>query len=354
VTLRFGLLWPFRNPSWARRPWQELYRDHLELIAESEALGFDHAWLSEHHFVDDGYSPSLSAIGGAVAARTTRIRIGTFVLLLPLHNPVEVAENAATLDVLSDGRFDLGVGLGYRKAEFDSQGISRGKRGVKMEESLQVMRRLLSDETVTFDGEQVTVKDLRITPPAVQRPHTPIWAGGIAPKAVDRAARLGFNFLCGGHADPAIAYAQALRTHGRDPADFRIAGMRVVYVAPSREQAWEIAARAVHHTAASYVQWYVEENDDAADEYAKMMSSMPSVEDIMEQQSFNFFGEESLVGTPDDVIPQIAEYVARGGITDLVCSLPMAGISPEDIRSGMRLFASDVIPQLRSGSAGRA
>jgi alkanesulfonate monooxygenase SsuD/methylene tetrahydromethanopterin reductase-like flavin-dependent oxidoreductase (luciferase family) len=347
MSLRFGLIWPFRNPDFARVPWDELYRDHFELIVESEALGYDHAWLTEHHFVDDGYSPSLLTIGGAVAARTTRIRIGTFVLLLPLHNPVEVAEDTATLDLISGGRFDLGVGLGYRKGEFESQGVSRAGRGTRMEESLEVIRRLLSDETVTFDGEKVKVRDLRIVPPALQRPHTPMWVGGIAPKAVDRAARMGFNFLCGGHTDPAIEYAEALRRHGRDPQDYRVAGMRVIYVAPTREQAWEIAARAVHHTAACYLQWYVEENDDPAGAYAEMMRSMSSVDEILEQQSFNFFGEESLVGTPEDVIPKIEEYVTRGGITDLVCALPLGGISTEDIRAGMELFAREVIPHLQ-------
>jgi alkanesulfonate monooxygenase SsuD/methylene tetrahydromethanopterin reductase-like flavin-dependent oxidoreductase (luciferase family) len=352
VGLRFGLIWPFRNPEFARVPWDELYHDHLELIAESEALGYDHAWLTEHHFVDDGYSPSLFTIGGAVAARTSTIRIGTFVLLLPLHNPVEVAEDSATLDLISGGRFDLGVGLGYRKGEFESQGISLRGRGARMEESLDAVRRLLSDETVTFEGEHVKVRNLRIVPPSLQRPHTPVWVGGIAPKAVDRAARMGFNFLCGGHADPAIQYREALESYGRDPADFRIAGMRVIYVAPTREQAWEIAARAVHHTAACYVQWYVEENDDPANAYAQMMQGMPNVEQIIEQQSFNFFGEESLVGTPEDVIPKIEEYVTRGGITDLVCALPLGGISTEDIRAGMELFAKEVIPHFSAVAAG--
>ena len=96
MTLRFGLLWPFRNPDWARIPWDEFYRSHLDLIVDSEQMGFDHAWLTEHHFIDDGYSPSLLPIGAAIAARTQRIRIGTFLLLLPLHNPVRVAGYIAT------------------------------------------------------------------------------------------------------------------------------------------------------------------------------------------------------------------------------------------------------------------
>ena len=85
MTLQFGLLWPFRNPDSVA--WDEFYRSHLDLIVESERMGFDEAWLTEHHFIDDGYSPSLFPIGAAIAARTERIRIGTFLLLLPLHNP---------------------------------------------------------------------------------------------------------------------------------------------------------------------------------------------------------------------------------------------------------------------------
>jgi alkanesulfonate monooxygenase SsuD/methylene tetrahydromethanopterin reductase-like flavin-dependent oxidoreductase (luciferase family) len=347
VSLRFGLLWPFRNPDYARVAWDELYNDHLDMIVESEELGYDQAWLTEHHFVDDGYSPSIMTLAGAVAARTNRLRIGTFVLLLPLHNPVEIAEDTATVDQISRGRFDLGVGLGYRLSEFTNQGISSSKRGVRMEESLEVVQGLLSGDTVTFEGEKVKVRDLRIVPPALQRPYTPMWVAGIAPKAVDRVARMGYNFLCGGHADPAIAYTNALREYGRDPKDFKIAGMRALFVAEDRERAWEIAARSVHHTASCYVQWYVEESADSAGVYAEMMAGMPSVEEMMEKHEFNFFGEESLIGTPQDVIPKIEEYVERAGVTDLVVQIPLAGVSTEEIRTSMRLFAREVIPHFR-------
>lgn len=343
---RFGVLWPFRNPEFARVPWEELYRSHLELIAESEALGFEYAWLTEHHFVDDGNSPSLFSIAGAIAARTTRVRIGTFVLLLPLHNPVEVAENVATLDLISEGRFELGVGLGYRRAEFEDQGIPRSHRGVRMEEGLTVIRRLLRGETVTFDGRFTKLREVRIVPPALQRPHPPIWAGGIAPKAIDRVARLGFPFLNGGAAGPANAYDEALRAHGRDPQDFHIAGQRVIYVAPTREEAWEIAARPLHHVASEYRQWFVEESDDP--EFEHTMASIPSVEEIIRAQTFDFFGEEAIVGTPEDAIAQIGEYIARGRISHLVCALALPGMTPDQIRAGMTLFAQEVIPHFRS------
>ena len=134
MNLRFGVLWPFRNPSHNKVPWEHLYKSHLDLIADSEAMGFDDAWLTEHHFVDDGYSPSLLPIAAAVSQRTTRMRIGTFLVLAPLHNPVRLAEDTATVDLMSNGRFDLGVGLGYRRKEFSDQGISHTERGGRLQE----------------------------------------------------------------------------------------------------------------------------------------------------------------------------------------------------------------------------
>ena len=153
MNLRFGLLWPFRNPTFNRVPWPDLYRSHMDLIVDSEAMGYDNAWLTEHHFVDDGYSPSLLPIAAGIATRTSRIRIGTFLILLPLHNPVRIAEDTATVDLLSNGRFDLGVGLGYRRQEFADQGISHTERGARLNEGIALIQRLLSDEEVTFDGK---------------------------------------------------------------------------------------------------------------------------------------------------------------------------------------------------------
>ena len=98
------------------------YRDTRDQIVRGEALGWDDVWLSEHHFIEDGYTPSMLPIAAAIAARTSRIHIGTSVLLLPLHDPIRVAEDAATIDILSDGRLELGVAIGYRRAEFTGFG----------------------------------------------------------------------------------------------------------------------------------------------------------------------------------------------------------------------------------------
>jgi len=346
VALRFGLLWPFRNPEFARVPWAELYRSHLDLMVDSERMGFDHAWLTEHHFIDDGYSPSLLPIAAAIAARTTRLRIGTFLLLLPLHNPVRVAEDTATVDVISGGRFDLGVGLGYRRGEFDDQGISSTERAARLEEGLAIVRSLLSDEAVTVDGRFTTLRDVRIVPPAVQRPHPPIWVGGTVPEAIERVARMGFHYLNGGAAHSSTIYDDALEAHNRDPRDWRIAAMRPVYVAPSRGEAWEIAARPLHHMASYYWRWVAEARGERDPQHAA--ENLPTVEQIIGSQSFDFFGEDAIVGTPSDAIEQIEDYRSRGRLTDLVCALALPGMAPRDIRSGMELFAHEVIPHFRT------
>src|SRR5262249_1060362 len=171
-----GVLFGFRNPPFNERPWTDVYRDELDLIVASERLGYGHAWLTEHHFAADGYSPSLMAIAGAVAARTSRIRIGTFVVLLPLHDPITVAEDAATVDILSSGRFDLGVGQGYVPYEFDPRGIRHGDRARRMEEGVQILRGLLSGEKFSFQGKHNHLDSIQILPPPVQK-EFPIWVG---------------------------------------------------------------------------------------------------------------------------------------------------------------------------------
>jgi alkanesulfonate monooxygenase SsuD/methylene tetrahydromethanopterin reductase-like flavin-dependent oxidoreductase (luciferase family) len=111
---------------------------------KAEELGYDTIWLTEHHFVEDGYSPAMMPLGAAIATRTKKIRIGTFVLLMPLHHPLHVAEQAATLDVLSNGRFDLGLGQGYRPQEFEGFNISRAERASRLREGVEIIRRVLS------------------------------------------------------------------------------------------------------------------------------------------------------------------------------------------------------------------
>src|ERR1700747_2365577 len=140
--IRFGLWYDFRNPSqWHQSP-DRRYSEILNQIAWGENHGFEDVWLSEHHFIEDGYLPSILPVAAAIAARTKRIRIASGVLLMPFHNPVRLAEDIAVVDVISGGRFELGVGVGFKLEEFDSFGVSFRERGLRTNQSLDIIRRL--------------------------------------------------------------------------------------------------------------------------------------------------------------------------------------------------------------------
>src|SRR5919205_1761825 len=126
--IRFVFWYVSRNPEQWRQPADRLYGEILEQIAWAENHGFDDVWLSEHHFIEDGYLPSILPAAAAIAARTNRIRIASGVLLMPFHNPIRLAEDIATVDVISGGRFELGVGIGFKGEEFEGFGISSTER----------------------------------------------------------------------------------------------------------------------------------------------------------------------------------------------------------------------------------
>jgi alkanesulfonate monooxygenase SsuD/methylene tetrahydromethanopterin reductase-like flavin-dependent oxidoreductase (luciferase family) len=213
--MNFGFTLFFRNPPPAKVSFAELYRKEIELAVAAEELGYDTVWLTEHHFVDDGYSPSLLPIAAAIAARTKKIRIGTFVMLLPLHNALRVAEDAATVDVISNGRLDLGLGQGYRVPEFVGFNIARNERGPRLEEGTEVIRRVWTERNVTMDGRFNKLTNVTVIPGPVQKPHPPIWLAARGPKSIGRAARNGYHFMGTGGVDQQQMYDAALKEHGR-------------------------------------------------------------------------------------------------------------------------------------------
>ena len=338
-----GFLFPFRNPYFARRPWVEVYRNDLELAVMTESLGFDHVWLTEHHFVDDGYSPALMPIATAVAMQTKTIRIGTFVLLLPLHGTVRLAEDVATADVISNGRIDLGVGLGYRVDEFAGMGISPRERGARFAEQLPLVRRLLDGETVSADSKFHQFTGARIMPPPVQQ-SLPIWVGARGDKALDRAARLGCH-LAGVSSDHRLKYREALARNGRQPDDYHVSQMVLVYVAESKAQAWQEAARPVHHMLSLYRDWAAEAGDDNNDDQSTR--GIPSPEAMQRDQSGTFFGEPAFIGTPDFVYAGLRDLLQRSPCTHLVLMGVLPGAPPQGTRRSIELFAHEVMPRLK-------
>ena len=169
--LRFGLWYDFRNPPQWRQSPDRLYREILDQIVWGENNGFDDVWLSEHHFIEDGYLPSLLPAAAAIAARTRRIRIASGVLLMPFHNPVRLAEDIAVVDVISNGRLRLGIGQGYRAEEFDGFGVPRPERLGRTLETIEILKRAWTGERFSFDGKYFHLRDVRVLPAPVSKPH---------------------------------------------------------------------------------------------------------------------------------------------------------------------------------------
>jgi alkanesulfonate monooxygenase SsuD/methylene tetrahydromethanopterin reductase-like flavin-dependent oxidoreductase (luciferase family) len=192
-----------------------------ELAARAEAVGFDLFVVPERLSAQGGF-PAALPVCAAAAAVTKRLRIATGLLALPLHHPLRIAEDAATLDALSAGRFELGVGLGAEVEAFGGFGLDRRERAARFEEALEVVRRAWANGPVSFSGQHFRCGEIEVHPKPVQAGGPPLWLGARGPDALVRAAQLGCGAVLEPETDPA-PYLAAWDAGGRDAAEARIA-----------------------------------------------------------------------------------------------------------------------------------
>jgi alkanesulfonate monooxygenase SsuD/methylene tetrahydromethanopterin reductase-like flavin-dependent oxidoreductase (luciferase family) len=240
-----GVYFDLRNaPPWPQDP-ARLYGFTLELCEEAERLGAHSVWLSEHHLFDDGYLPQPLTFAAAVAARTTRVRIGTAVLLAPLHHAVEIAEQVAIVDLVSDGRVDLGLGAGYRVPEFELFGADLSRRYGVTDARVGELRAIWAAGRVT---------------PAPVQPRVPIWLGYQGPKGARRAGRMGEGLLSA-NADLWEPYRAGLQEGGHDVASARMAGSFQGFVTDDPDRDWPVVSRHLAYQLDSYRRYMVEGTD---------------------------------------------------------------------------------------------
>jgi alkanesulfonate monooxygenase SsuD/methylene tetrahydromethanopterin reductase-like flavin-dependent oxidoreductase (luciferase family) len=251
-SVNFGLWYDFRNPAAWLEPFDQFYERRLAQITQAEGMGFDSVWLTEHHFCEDGYTPSPLVLGAAIGARTERMRIGTNLMLLPLHDPVRIAEDSATLSLCTGGRFDLGVGIGYRELEFDQFQRKLSHRPSLMEEGIEVVRRCWSGQPVNFSGKRFNVGNHPVTPAPVHAPK--ILLGGMVEPAIDRAARIADGFLCTGGIGLDL-YVQALARHGRAPDEGNVMlGCWAIIAEDPEAEAARLGEHVLYQTN-EYIKW---------------------------------------------------------------------------------------------------
>lgn len=328
--MELGVLYDLRNPASSGISNTEVYAETLDHIAHMEALGFDVCWITEHHFIDDSYLPSVLGFAAAVAARTTRITIGTAVLLLPLHDPIKVAEESAVVDLLSGGRFRLGVGLGYKLQEFDAFGVDRRLRGSMMDEGIEVIRRAWDDGPFTFRGRHFSYTDLDVTPKPHQRPGPEIWLAGRAPRPIDRAARAGDGLILVGGPDLCQEYVAARGRYGR-PGPNNLNTFCFTYPTDDPDRAAAELQPFVEYRMANYAQWYGEAGDLASDR-ALLSPEGPTA-------AVPFFG------TPDDVVAQLKAFEAAG-VDSILWFATLPGARPSATIPFFESVIRDVKPRL--------
>ncbi|HXJ64980.1 MAG TPA: LLM class flavin-dependent oxidoreductase [Actinomycetota bacterium] len=329
----YGLITCQRYPGDARTD-ADLYREALDLAAFAEEVGFDSVWTSEHHFWDDAYAPSLLPLCAAIPARTSRVTIGTGLLLAPMHHPIRLAEDAAVVDLISDGRFVLGLGHGWIPWELEAFGASMGDRPQRTETAIATCRRAWAGEEI--DG-------VRVTPLPARPGGPPIWVGAIREPAVRRAARMADGWL-GNHPGPdglrtAVGWLRdELESIERPPGEVEVAGYWPVFVDEDPGLAW--ATVRDHHR---YVEWKY----DAAERKAR--GGPPPAPPPTAPDDEAELRRAIICGTPDEVARSIVELAAAAGPElHFVARLYWPGMGADAMRAAARLFAERVIPAVRA------
>ena len=313
------------------------------MVRLAEALGFDSAWVSEHHGASDGYLPSLLVMLGAFAAATERILLGTGVVLTPFHDPIRLAEDAAVVDQLSGGRLIVGLGLGWREEEFRMFGVPVRERLQRTVETVEVLRRAWTGRRFSFQGRSFRYDQVRVTPPPA-RPGGPLlFLGGYTERAIRRAGRLGDGYITDAEAltevQPSMGlFDEGAREAGKDPRAMGLALLQNVFVARAGGPgAWETARPGVTHQLGAYTAWDAGADTPGADQLA------PTVDDDETLRA------STIAGTPDEVTHGLRPLVTAFGDRDLhlIVRLHYPGMDLETARSAMELFAEEVLPGLK-------
>lgn len=314
------------------------FREHLEQVRLARGVGFESVWASQHYlsapFTYFQPVPTLAR----VAAEAEGLRLGTGVLLLPLHHPVEVAETLATLDVITAGRLVVGVGLGYRDEENRALGLDPRWRAARLEEALAVLELLWAGEPVTWTGVHFALRGVRISLRPVQRPRPPLWLAANQDAAVRRAARLADAWLMNPHATVSTLerqlalFRETRRALGR-PEAHEIPLIRECYVAPRRADAWAEARPFLEAKYQAYRQWEQDRALPADERFDLDFSALAR--------------DRFLIGDPESVLEEVGRLRERLGVTTLILRVQWPGLEQARVLRTLELVGERVLPRVR-------
>lgn len=321
--IRFDQRAPAFSPAGAR----DLYAAALDMAAFADERGFQIATLSEHHGAEDGYLPSPLVMAGAIVGRTRRLTVNFAALLVPLYDPVKLAEDLAVLDLASGGRILVVAGLGYRPEEYEALGRDFTKRGKLLDESLEVLLKAWTGEPFEYRGRRA-----RVTPRPHTKPHPAIFVGGSTPAAARRAARFGLPFAPP-LSDPeldALYRAECERLGVKTGFVLSPGEPATTFVAKDPDRAWQELGRYLLHDAVTYASW------QRPEQRSYQHSRATSVEALRAEGKYRIL-------TPTQCL-EIAR--AQGPLCTFVHAPLCGGAPPELGWQSLSLYADEVLPQL--------
>ena len=315
---------------------QARFDETLDECIRAEEAGFDSVWLGEHHNNPILHPAPLIGLA-AIASRTSRVGLGTGVLLLPLYHPMMVAEEGAMVDMISGGRLILGVGVGYAPEEFAAFGESLKQRGSRMDESAELVLRLWTEENVTHEGRHFKVSNATVAPRPVQSPRPPMWFGAWADAAIRRAARLGDAWVVGpsaslGEIKPSLnTYQDACESVGKGGGN--VALFRYVFVGDTTKDAIDTAGDAfINAFENMYFRW-----------------PHPVVSRPQGDLTIDRLAQDRIIfGDPQTCIEEIRRFRSELNVTHLVCRFSVPGIPRDACARSLELFTREVMPALRA------
>ena len=355
--MKFGLLNFFEHAA-GNKSEQQIVKEQLDCMRAAEDMGFDSIWAPEHHFTEYGFCASPMVTLAATASVTSRIRLGSSVVVLPFNDPVRVAEEGAMIDLMSDGRLELGVGRGFQPVEYRGFAADQTKSRDIFDEALQIIVQAWSTGRVNFKGAHFDIPEHVVRPRPLQKPHPPIWVAAISDDTFALAGKAGFNLLCSlvyGFKSDHIAqllsnYRDDLRAHGHNPDEREVGALCMVYCADSTHQARQDFGGPVlwyFRTIANYItRGPGQKPIEGYEAYAHIRYAAQTV------QWDELANSGAVVcGNPELCVRQIENLHKMYGFTQILCWTRLSGLDNRKVLRSMELMQRHVIPYFKRNSS---
>ena len=341
--MKFGTFLLLQSPD--RGSTEEVYANAVAQAELADELGFEAVWLAEHHFSSYGYMPYPLMMAVKLAERTKQVHIGTAVLVLPLHHPLQLAEEIAMADQLTGGRLEVGFGSGYQEYEFQRLGVSLEEKRSLFDEGLEVIVKALTQESFSYEGQRYRFPETSTFPRPLQKPHPQFWIATQSPPSIAATVRRGFKCITGGSTAPAEVirgswevFRQAVDESGRGwPQEFAV--QRQVYVSESEEDA---------RAQLDHALWHYRMVTTLRANTQRVENGLAVEEPLAQEPDPKaMYDDWLLYGTADVCAAKLQRLLDTTGVTYLNCVFAIGRMAHEKVCRSMELFAREVMPRFK-------